>query len=47
MKKDRTMIKNSFLNGAFITTLGIVITKILGIIYVIPFHSIIGESGGA
>ena len=47
MKKDRTMIKNSFLNGAFITTLGIIITKILGIIYVIPFHSIIGESGGA
>ena len=47
MKKDHTMIKNSFLNGAFITTLGIVITKILGIIYVIPFHSIIGESGGA
>ena len=47
MNKDHTMTKNSFLSGAFITTLGIVITKILGIIYVIPFHSIIGESGGA
>ena len=47
MNKDHTMTKNSFLSGAFITTLGIVITKIFGIIYVIPFHSIIGESGGA
>ncbi len=47
MKKDYTMKENNFINGAFITTLGIVITKILGILYVIPFHSIIGESGGA
>lgn len=47
MKKDLTMKKSSFVKGAFITTLGIVITKILGILYVIPFHSIIGEAGGA
>lgn len=47
MKKDITMKKNSFLNGAMIVTLAIVITKILGIIYVIPFHSIIGDEGGA
>ncbi len=47
MKKDVTMKKNSFVKGAFITTLGIVISKILGIVYVIPFHAIIGESGGA
>lgn len=47
MKKDVTMKKNSFIKGAFITTLGIVISKILGIIYVIPFHAIIGERGGA
>lgn len=47
MKKDHTMLKNSFMTGAFVTTLGIVITKILGILYVIPFHSIIGETGGA
>ena len=45
--KDVTMKKNSFLNGAMIVTLSIVITKILGIIYVIPFHSIIGDEGGA
>ena len=38
------MKKNSFINGALIATLGIVITKILGIIYVIPFYAIIGES---
>lgn len=51
MKKKRTdkniMKKNNFVQGAFIATLGIVITKILGILYVIPFYSIIGEKGGA
>ena len=39
--------KNSFMQGAFVATLGIVICKILGILYVIPFHAIIGEQGGA
>ena len=38
------MKKNSFINGALIATIGIVITKFLGIIYVIPFYAIIGES---
>ena len=51
MKKKRTnkdiMKKNNFVQGAFVATLGIVITKILGILYVIPFYSIIGEQGGA
>ena len=37
------MKKNSFINGALIATLGIVLTKFLGIIYVIPFYMIIGE----
>lgn len=41
------MKKNSFMQGAFIATMGIVISKILGIIYVIPFCAIIGERGGA
>ena len=47
MKKDKTMYKSTFLKGAFIATLGIVITKLLGVLYVIPFHAIIGEKGGA
>ncbi len=38
------MKKNSFINGALIATAAIVITKFLGIIYVIPFYAIIGES---
>ena len=46
-KEDKTMNKNSFVKGAFISTLGIVITKVLGILYVIPFHAVIGEKGGA
>lgn len=47
MRKDKTMKKSTFVKGAFITTLGIVIAKILGILYVIPFHAVIGEKGGA
>ena len=39
--------KNSFLQGAFIATFGIILCKIMGILYVIPFHAIIGEQGGA
>ncbi len=39
--------KNTFVQGAFIATLGIVISKILGILYVIPFYHIIGESNGS
>lgn len=39
------MKKNSFIEGAFISTLGIVLCKILGIIYVIPFRAIIGTKG--
>ncbi len=39
--------KSTFLQGAFIATLGIVLSKILGIIYVIPFYAIIGNQGGA
>ncbi len=47
MKKDITMRKHNFVKGAFITTFGIVISKLLGILYVIPFHAVIGEKGGA
>lgn len=41
------MKKNSFVQGAFIATSGIVLSKILGILYVIPFYAIIGAQGGA
>ncbi len=47
MRKGHTIEKNNFINGAYVTTLGIVISKILGIVYVIPFYAIIGEKGGA
>lgn len=47
MKKGNKLKKNGFMQGAFIATFGIVISKILGMIYVIPFYSIIGEKGGA
>ena len=41
------MRKSLFIEGTLIATIGIFIVKILGIIYVIPFYSIIGASGGA
>ena len=39
--------KNSFMQGAFVATLGIVITKVLGILYVIPFYALIGDTAGS
>lgn len=48
IRKESDRLKtNSFIEGAFIATLCIIISKILGIIYVIPFYAIIGEKGGA
>ena len=41
------MKKNSFIEGTIIATLGILIVKVIGIIYVIPFNAIITEQGGA
>ena len=40
------MKKNNFIEGTIISYMVILITKILGAIYVIPFYKIIGESGG-
>ena len=40
------MKKDSFLKGTIIASLAIILTKILGVLYVIPFYKIIGESGG-
>lgn len=41
------MKKNSFIEGTIVATLGILLVKVIGVIYVIPFNAIIGESGGA
>ena len=41
------MKKNSFMEGAIVATLGIIIVKVIGLLYVIPFNAIIGEQGGA
>lgn len=47
MNDKKVMKKNSFISGAFVSTLGIIISKFLGIIYVIPFHAMVGNIGGA
>lgn len=41
------MKKNSFVEGTIIATLAIVLVKIMGMLYVIPFYSIVGSDGGA
>ncbi len=41
------MKKNEFIEGALIATIAIIISKILGVLYVIPFYKIIGENGGS
>lgn len=41
------MKKNSFVEGTVIASIAIIITKLLGALYVIPFYSIIGEQGGS
>lgn len=41
------MKKNNFVEGTIIATLAIVLVKILGMLYVIPFYKIVGSSGGA
>ena len=41
------MKKSSFIEGTIIATLAIIITKVLGMVYVIPFYSMVGEKGSA
>ena len=40
------MKKNSFIQGTIIASVSIIIVKLLGALYVIPFYKIIGEQGG-
>ena len=40
------MKKNSFIEGTIFAYMSILITKVIGAIYVIPFYKIIGTSGG-
>lgn len=40
------MKKTGFLSGAFVSTFCIILCKIVGLLYVIPFYSIIGTQGG-
>ncbi len=44
MKK--TLKKNSFIQGTLIASMSLILIKILGALYVIPFYKIIGEDGG-
>ena len=41
------MKRSGFLAGAAISVIGIVICKVIGLVYVIPFYAIIGTQGGA
>ena len=41
------MKRTGFLAGAAISVIGIIICKVIGLVYVIPFYAIIGTQGGA
>lgn len=41
------MKKSSFIEGTIIATLAIVVTKIMGMLYVIPFYAMVGHAGSA
>ena len=41
------MKKSNFLDGVLVATLSIIIAKVLGVLYVIPFYKMIGSTGGA
>lgn len=41
------MKKSSFVEGTFIATFAIIFTKILGMLYVIPFYAMVGIQGSA
>ena len=41
------MKKNSFIEGTLIATIFIVLVKILGMLYVVPFYNIVGSKGAA
>lgn len=41
------MKKNSFITGTIISTISIIIVKMMGMLYVIPFYDIVGTKGGA
>ncbi|MBA2873867.1 putative polysaccharide biosynthesis protein [Thermaerobacillus caldiproteolyticus] len=41
------MSSSKLLRGTFILTLGVMLSRILGLVYVIPFHPLVGERGGA
>ena len=44
-REDDLMKKDNFIKGAVVATVCLILTKILGAIYVIPFYAIIGSRG--
>ena len=45
MNKKLKVKKDDFLKGAFMATFCLILTKILGVLYVIPFYAIVGSRG--
>ncbi|WP_417899266.1 polysaccharide biosynthesis protein [Bacillus haimaensis] len=40
------MSTSNILRGTFILTLGTMLSRVLGLVYIFPFYSLVGESGG-
>ena len=44
---EKKVKRSGFIEGTMIATISIILVKILGMLYVIPFYNIVGEKGGA
>jgi len=47
LKKWCQLKKSSFIEGTFIATFAIILVKIMGMLYVIPFYAVVGTTGAA
>ena len=45
--RDSNFMSSKLIRGTFILTLGTIISKVLGLLYVIPFYQIVGSEGTA
>ena len=44
---EKKVRRSGFIEGTFLATTAIIIVKVLGMLYVIPFYKIVGSQGGA
>ena len=46
MSTNNTIKRNSFIEGAALSYIAMIVIKVLGALYSIPFYHMIGDKGG-